>query len=67
MKLKILGIERFMPANRPANPTKGECVGILLPAGTEIKRGDWLVASDVIRKNVGKKKPDIMNKMKFGN
>ena len=41
---KVLGIERFMPAFYPPNPKKGEIVGILLPAGTEVKRGDIIVA-----------------------
>lgn len=50
--MKVLGIERFMPANRPDNPIKGELVGILLPPGTEVKIGDILVASNVTLVNL---------------
>lgn len=42
--MKVLGIETFMPWP-PRIPKKGESVGILLPPGTDIKRGDILVAN----------------------
>ena len=41
--MKVLGIERHADMKMYLPPKKGDSCGLLLPEGTEVKRGDFII------------------------